>query len=139
MTVKAVKKLTKTSDQDWSGVYIKNIHSTVGSTPDPRDQQCVYNSEEIRTIRSNIEHNIKGSPGWEGWDREYVGDNELKLIYYFSDRVNANTFIHGSPVPNKNTKEQYISTLSQKSIRYSVQWSLIDENGQEEVISNSNA
>lgn len=139
MTVKAIKTFTKTSEQDWSGVYIKNINSTVGSVADPRDQQCVYTNNEISIIRSNIESNIKGAPGWEGWDRQYVGNNQLKLIYYFSDRITANTFIYGSPVPNKNTKEQFVSTLKQKAIRYTVQWSLVDENGQEEVIDVNNA
>jgi hypothetical protein len=139
MTVKAIKTLTKTSDQDWSGVFFKNISSTVNSTSDPRDQQSVYSSEDLLLIRSNTKYNIESHPGYEGWDREYVGENELKVIYYFSDRINANTFALGSSTPNSNTKQQYISLLREKSPTYSVQWSLVDENGQEEVIYTRNA
>jgi hypothetical protein len=134
MAFKAVKKLTKTPDQDWSGVYINKVEQSVSSTPDPRDQKIVYNSDEVETIRKNYSANIKSSPGFEGWDREYVGDNELKLIYYFSSKETANSFIHGSSRPNKVTRENFVSVLEQKNIKYSSQWILVDENGQEEVM-----
>lgn len=140
MTVKAIKKFTKSADQDWSGVYIKNIASTIGSSADPRDQQNMYSNTEVRIIRDDIRDNIKGSPGYEGWDREYVGENELKLIYYFSDRIAANTFIHARPVPNVNTKITYINTVvKQKPTGYSVKWFIVDENNQEEEIVINNA
>jgi hypothetical protein len=139
MTVRAIKKFTKTSSQDWSGVYIKNINSTISSTPDPRDQETMYSNTEIVLIRDNIRENIKNAPGYEGWDREYVGNNELRLIYYFSDRILANTFIHASPTPNKNVRETFInSVIKQKPTNYNSQWILIDENGQEEVITVNN-
>jgi len=135
MTVKAVKKFTKTSNQNWSGIYIKNISSTLNSTPDPRDQQTMYSNDEIRIIKDNVRENIRNAPGYEGWDREYVGDNELRLIYYFTDAVSANTFIHASPTPNKNVRETFInSVIKQKPTNYSFQWILIHENGQEEVV-----
>lgn len=140
MSVKAVKKITKTSGQDWSGIYIKNVSSTVGSTPDPRDQQNMYSNTEVRTIRNEIRDNIKGSPGYEGWDREYVGENELKLIYYFSDKVSANTFIHATPTPNKNVREAYVNdVLKQRPTGYSAKWFIVDENNQEEEIVINNA
>jgi hypothetical protein len=139
MTVKAVKKFIKSSSQDWSGIYIKNISSTISSTPDPRDQQNMYSNTEVRIIRNDIRDNIKGSPGYEGWDREYVGENELKMIYYFADRVSANTFIHASPVPNVNVKVTYINTvLKQKPTGYTLKWFIVDENGQEEEITINN-
>jgi hypothetical protein len=140
MTVRAIKKFTKTSDQDWSGIYIKNINSTLSSTPDPRDQETMYSNSEVRLIKDNIRENIRNAPGYEGWDREYVGTNELRLIYYFADIVSANTFIHASPTPNKNVRETFInSVIKQKPTNYNSQWVLIDENGQEEVIVVNNA
>jgi hypothetical protein len=134
MTVKAVKKITKTSDQDWSGVYIKNVSSTLNSLPDARDQQNMFSNTEIRSIRNNIRENVRGANGYEGWDREYVGNNELRLIYYFEDRISANTFIHASPLPQQNVNVRFSKIIKEKTINYNSQWILIDENGQEEVI-----
>jgi hypothetical protein len=134
MTIKAVKKITKTSDQDWSGVYIKNVSSTLNSLPDARDQQNMFSNTEIRSIRNNIRENVRGANGYEGWDREYVGNNELRLIYYFEDRISANTFIHASPLPQQNVNVRFSKIIKEKTINYNSQWILIDENGQEEVI-----
>jgi hypothetical protein len=134
MTVKAIRKITKTSDQDWSGVYIKNVSSTLNSLPDARDQQNMFSNTEIRSIRNNIRENVRGANGYEGWDREYVGNNELRLIYYFEDRISANTFIHASPLPQQNVNVRFSKIIKEKTINYNSQWILIDENGQEEVI-----
>jgi hypothetical protein len=134
MTAKAIKKLLKTSSQDWTGVHFNNVNTSISSTPDPRDQVSVYSNTEIKTIKNNVNTNIRNAPGYEGWDREYVGDNELKMIYYFSDKVSANSFIHGSNRPDKIVKDRFVSVLTEKNIRYSSQWILVDENGQEEVV-----
>jgi hypothetical protein len=134
MTAKAIKKLVKTQSQDWSGVYFDKVQKSVSSTPDPRDQVSVYSNNEIVTIKTNVNTNIKSAPGFEGWDREYVGDNELKIIYYFSDKESANSFIHGSNRPLKSVKDEFLSVLTEKNVRYSSQWILVDDNGQEEVV-----
>jgi hypothetical protein len=139
MTAKAIKKLTKTTDQDWSGVYFNKIDTSVSSTFDPRDQEHVYSNTEIRVIKDNMKTNIRLAPGYEGWDREYVGNNELKLIYYFSDKESANSFIHGSNRPNKPAKEAFVSLVSEKNVRYSSQWILVDENDLEEIVFTYNA
>jgi len=143
MTVRAIKKFFKTSDQDWSGIYIntKRLSSTKSSVaPDPRDDLNVFSNTEVRIIKDNIKENINNAVGYEGWDREYVGDNELRLIYYFSDRISANTFIHAFPTPNKNVRETFVSTILNKTKNYyRAEWVLIDENGLEETITiNSN-
>jgi hypothetical protein len=139
MTVKAIRKITKTSDQDWSGVYIKKIETSVGSTPDPRDQVTNYSNSEIRIIRDEVKYNIRNAEGYEGWDREYVGENELRLIYYFSNRSSANTFIHAFPSPHKGVKKEFIGILKDKTTSYTGSWFIVDENNQEEEIIITNA
>jgi hypothetical protein len=139
MTAKAIKRLLKTSSQDWTGVHFNKVNTSISSTPDPRDQVSVYSTAEIKKIKNNVDTNIKNVTGYEGWDREYIGDNELKIIYYFSNRQTANSFIHGSSRPNRVTKEEFDSMLTEKNVRYTSQWILVDENGQEEVVSTYNA
>jgi hypothetical protein len=94
----------------------------------------MFSNTEIRSIRNNIRENVRGANGYEGWDREYVGNNELRLIYYFEDRISANTFIHASPLPQQNVNVRFSKIIKEKTINYNSQWILIDENGQEEVI-----
>jgi hypothetical protein len=139
MSAKAIKKLLKTSSQDWTGVYFHRVSTSMSSTPDPRDQVSVYSNNEIKTIKNNVNMNIRNAPGYEGWDREYVGDNELRLIYYFSNKESANSFINGSNRPNSSARQEAISLIDSKNVRYSSQWILVDENGQEEVVFTHNA
>jgi hypothetical protein len=142
MPAKLIKQLTKTSEQDWSGIRLCRFETSVNSTPDPRDAQPNFEQTEARIARSQILDNRKESVGYIGWDREYVDDNTVRLIWYFDTLANAtlhfsglNLFFGSNPT-DPNASEEYKNILRNKKevYNYTVDWFYVDEDGNEELI-----
>jgi len=96
---------TKTNEQDWSGVIVKAANS-LNSTYDPRDDD----SNKVMTEQDRVAKYTKFRAAKDelaekyiGWDREYVGDNQLNIIHYTSDVESARLLY----VSSRRTHDMY--------------------------------
>jgi hypothetical protein len=128
MEVKLIKLLKKTEDQDWSGKHL-NVKTARNTTPDPRDSGN-FSDYERKILKMESRFNIRNCDGYRGWDREYVDDNTLKIIYYFDTLEHAkNTSISR----NESIRSSYIKVIQENTkdnpdIVYSYLWYIADEN-----------
>jgi hypothetical protein len=134
MPVKLIKQLTKTSDQDWSGIWFKEFESSMSSSPDSRDGQPNYDDTQARTLKNHIRDNIKSAPGYIGWAREYVNDDVVRLIWHFGNKETAYGYLMGRSIRDANTFNSYKNVIRSKKndYNYTGQWIIVDENGSEE-------
>jgi hypothetical protein len=138
--VKLVKQLTKRSDQDWSGVWFKNadLKTAMNSKEDPRD--CAptdLTEQELTTLKKHVSSNVRKARGYMGWDREYVTDDVLRVIYYFANREAALGYLEGNwNIKDSQVFNEYKNILSSRKSQhqYQAQWIFIDQNGNEENI-----
>ncbi len=87
MSYKLVLTYTKTKDQDWSNVIL-NTNNSLNSTPDPRDNQNKEaHNENFRKEKYAWFSDFKEKAGaaYIGWDREYIGDNQLAVTHFVED------------------------------------------------------
>ena len=136
MTVKLIKQLTKTPEQDWSGIWFKEFDSSMNSKPDPRDAQPNYDETEARTLKNHIRDNIKNAVGYVGWDREYVSDDVVRLIWHFESKETAYGYLAGRNITDAEKLNDYKNVLRSKknAYNYTGQWIMVDEDGTEENI-----
>ena len=117
MSVILKQSLTKTDQQDWSGVFI-NISESKTPTPDPRDENNL--SANTKIVLKEQKSLVSSAVGYEGWDRNYVTDNNLVVSYYFDTADNAMAYF-------TKRKTRIANTINSKvSIKYNVEWSIVD-------------
>lgn len=128
MSVKLIKLLTKTPDQDWSGKHL-NVKTARNTAPDPRDAGD-FTLTERKILRMESRFNIRNCDGYQGWDREYLGDHNLKIIYYFDTVENAKKSANYKNPTIRNSYTQIVETktTSDPKARYSFVWLITDEN-----------
>lgn len=99
MVARIKQYFEKTSDQDWSGVYLntkpKRDPSDVAlykSNPDPRDRN-VLSAEEEAAVVSKFDSTLYAHPGFIGIDREYADENTLVINYNFETDESAQAYL----------------------------------------------
>jgi hypothetical protein len=126
MTVKLIKLIKKTSDQDWSGKHI-NTNSSLNSTQDSRDAGN-FTEDERLVLKNNSKNNIRQANGYIGWDREYKDENILKMIYVFDTLENAEaSFTPKDIEARKEFKLKIKDKISKNDIpKYTSFWYITD-------------
>lgn len=82
MPYKLIKKMHKLPEETWDDIHIGDVSKALNTKePDPRDNNS-YSSEEKNIFKSHLD-SLSKLEGYLGFDREYVGDNELHIIRYF--------------------------------------------------------
>lgn len=129
MTVELNKYYTKDPDQNWD--INVNINDTVAKTSDPRDVLFSNNLSQVSlNIRSSYANFIKSSNGYQGFDRTWIDDNNLKITYYYDNAQNA-LFFYQSCI-NSEPQNILISAIknsngvsnNQVSKQYQVKWEI---------------
>ena len=127
-----IKEVTKTSDQEW---YVGlNIANSLSSTPDPRDSNVSYTDEEKAIVSDYANKCLKLHPGYLGWDREYIGENLLRVTYYFTTEASARTFRMRNHDLSNPYYARFLRVLVNKEKElgiapYTTSWALYDEQG----------
>jgi len=118
MSVKLTQTFIKTSDQDWSGVFL-NISTARSPITDTRDSSSLPNDTKL--VLKQEKTFLEFSDGYEGWDREYIGNDKLIIYYYFDTFDNALNYF--------TERRKSSNTVSSKLVvQYNTNWS-IDNNG----------
>lgn len=116
MYYKIEKNYTKTNEQDWSGVII-SIERSMNPTFDERDNDSkkkIVDEEKPNFVNKFKEIINELGEDYVGWDREYVDENQLKIIYYFKSIESARTF--------------YVKSFKGQAM-YSISWYIVDLEG----------
>lgn len=125
--MKLKKYVTKPTGKNWN-LRLDTKYS-VGSTPDPRDttNEAVTDAElqSFALLR-------KETPGYTGWDREYVGEDQVVFTYYIDTHENAVAYLHNALMVIEAMK-QADSALHDKFANpdYTIEWKLFDNSDQE--------
>ena len=100
MVAHVKKYFTKTSDQDWSGVYHntdprRDPRDVAGNkiNPDPRDQNVLTPEEEALVIKE-FDEVMWSNPGFMNMTREYVGDNVMVVSANFETDGAALSYVY---------------------------------------------
>lgn len=129
MTVELNKYYTKAPNEDWD-IYI-DISKTVNKTVDPRDVLFSNAPSQVSSdIRSSYTKFIRSSNGYQGFDRTWIDDNNLKFIYYYDTLENALSFYQS--LKNSEPQNIFISAIknsngvsnNQVSKQYQVKWEI---------------
>jgi hypothetical protein len=91
MPYKLIRKMNKQQEETWDHVHIGDITKAINTKePDPRDNNS-YTDEEKAVFKSHLE-SLSKLEGYLGFDREYIGDNELRIIKYFDTELNMKVY-----------------------------------------------
>ena len=100
MVAQVKKYFTKTSDQDWSGIYFnkqpkRSPRDVAGykDNPDSRDSNPLSNQEES-TLVNLFDNVVYANPGFINVTREYVDTNTLVFSYNFQTDENVMTYVY---------------------------------------------
>lgn len=132
---KLVKVMTKKSDEQWY-LWLRADKMLTTRTPDPRD---LMPAEDVQSMydKDDSWFKIHKFPrgGLKGLDREYIGENQLKVTYYFTTREQARFFFidMNEVIPGK-TREKERALKNKIREKYNVpdyvtEWYLYDQNG----------
>ena len=132
------KTVTKQNGQLWN-VYF-DISKSINNAEDERDNLSLYTAEEQIFLQSYFQKLKEGLLDYEGWNRNYIGEDTIEVDYLFGSESSARTYhsrlttaepsveIEALKLLYRNKKQQYnIPT-------YSVTWKLLDENSDELVL-----
>jgi hypothetical protein len=119
MSVQLKHVFTKTSDQDWSGVYL-NVSKSRSPNTDQRDSNDL--SSDTKLVLKQRTTTLESSQGYSGWDREYTGNNQLTVNYYFDTTNNAIQYFN---MRRNNTSNTIVSKLP---IVYDTSWNIVAGN-----------
>jgi hypothetical protein len=122
MSYKLIKKFYKKNDEVWAGVFIGDISKAINTkTPDDRDKNG-YSDAEKQQFFLQLER-LKVQPGYLGFDRSYVNDNQLDLIRYFDTEENMRAYY--------NKDAEYIGTINKNSkfLGYMIRYEMQDADG----------
>ena len=112
------KIYNKTTEQDWSGVII-NTERSMSSTFDERDndsKKIISDEEKSNHVSKFVEIVNELGDDYVGWDKEYVDNNQLKIIYSFRNIESAKMFY----IKSNKTHDMY-----------EVKWRLVNPVGYE--------
>lgn len=126
MSYKLIKKFYKKSNEVWAGVFIGDVSKAINTkTPDDRDNNG-YSDEEKQDFFSHLE-GLKVQPGYLGFDRSYVNDNQLDLIRYFDTEENMRAYYNLMI----NNDAEYVGTVykNSKFLGYMVRYEMQDADG----------
>ena len=118
MYFKLEKTYTKTDSQDWSGIVIDSTRALNPSVDERDNDNKKTMTTDERLNKSTGFRDARTSLGntYVGWDREYVGNNELVLTYMLTTLESAkNLYIH----------------LHKTHDMYDVKWKLTSPTGKE--------
>jgi len=114
----------KLPDETWDGVYIGDVSKAISTKElDPRDNNS-YSDEEKSIFKSHLE-SLSKLDGYLGFDREYVGDNELHIIRYFDTEENMKLY-HQFSI---SSGSQIYSTNIVKTTLYLISYEFQDNQG----------
>jgi hypothetical protein len=121
MSYKLKKIHVKLDGEDWSHIVF-DVITALDTTPDDRDS---LNKETINPRArpekfkwfSEIKHTLGES--YIGWNREYVGNDQFHMIYYFTTEEAARQFY----------EEASAKQLTHEG--YMVQWQLLNDTDNE--------
>jgi hypothetical protein len=110
MFARIITTITKKPEDDWSGKLFHHA-KTLSSPPDDRDLQSALTEEIKNTIYSTHVNHNKTAEGYLGWDRFYVGENQVQYILYFDTEVNAYLHLANTADVAKETYQPMIKEL----------------------------
>jgi hypothetical protein len=127
MTISLNKYITKESIDPWTFYF--DSTNTIKKDFDYRDSLILNNKESnlINDIRLlSIKHH-NSSIGYQGFDREWVDDNNIKFIYYFDNLLNALNFFKS--INDNKYRKLVVETLQNNyslytSSKYKTKWEL---------------
>lgn len=91
MSYKLIKKFYKKNDESWEGIYIGDITKAISTKePDPRDNNG-YDDNQLQAFRTQLDV-LNTQPGYLGFDRRYVSDNQLDIIRYFDTEESMKSY-----------------------------------------------
>ena len=124
MPYKLIKKIHKLPEETWEGIHIGDVSKALNTKElDPRDSNS-YSSEEKSIFKSYLD-SLSKLDGYLGFDREYVGDNELHIIKYFDTEENMKLY-HQFSI---SSDSQIYSTNIVKTTLYLISYEFQDNQG----------
>jgi hypothetical protein len=118
----------KTSERDWSGIYIKK-----SLTPEDSRDDSIYLNREVDILKSTI----PTSNTYVRMDRIYPenNENEMYLRFWFQNEVGAREYYTSINQKLANTSDPVNVLIEQKKQQgkyqeYGIRWVLMDPQGQ---------
>jgi hypothetical protein len=114
--------MTKTENEPWE-LYIDSS-TTVLKDEDARDMSGsrISRGDSVFLAASNGRPTRSNNIGYIGWDRNYVGENSLHMIYYFDSIDNAKSYY--TYIRSKVINAEIVKTIKY----YPCTWVLTDDN-----------
>lgn len=131
MNVKILQTITKPADQAWNINF--DMDKSVSEGPqDPRDKTSSFTEEE-KQVFLNFTRFCHSQPGYLGWDRSYVGDNQVVITHYFNNVDDATNYFQTTREPNNPQFQAVKQMMSDKygDLQNNVTWKLVNQDNVE--------
>ena len=133
-----VSTITKQPDEEWY-IWFKADRMLTTKTPDPRDCNIQIEPEKDYSFARDW-YKLYRYPngGLMGVDREYIGENEIKVTYYFNSKQYAKYFFYNFNRSKQQgrAKENHKLFLNNLKTAYEIpnygrNWNLYDPDGKD--------
>ena len=125
--VKLVKVFTKQPSDPWE-LSIDASACLTTTASDPRDETSPgLNEEEKEQIRPN-RRLLTRQPGYMGWDRTYISENELHVIYYYETIKQAIDACRNTIASNTASVLENVYD-NKRSTSYQIRYDVYDKDG----------
>jgi hypothetical protein len=126
MTVFLNKRFRKTTDQDWSGIMI-DASKSISSIPDSLDSFDI--DTDLLEVYRYVRPKKLSANGYSGWNREYIGDNELVISFLFDTVKNAVLYLDNRKALYANS-HPFTEIRKKAKIEYEIKWEIINNSGE---------